>query len=290
MPRPQSREPGEVAVGCSPFAAVLDGHGGMPGVSHRIALGAHGIGYGRSGSYQVRRDRQAVGARLQIPANCHRLGQGARCREDTRVGGGVRCARESADQDTSACTVTACCVEEGNDYSCIENLVGTKFDDRLAGDVDDNQIEGRRTIGFSVTAATIHCLLVRWRQTLRRTGDGVLFGNDGADFIDGETGSQMVSFAYLTDGVTVTWTIPPTGRIRTLSWPWRGSAESAGDDESDDDDTAERVPGRPGHVVGTGVEAARAVEPVRVGRRRLRHPGSDCTAVVLVPASVLPDN
>ena len=111
----------------------------------------------------------------------------------------------------------------GDDFSSIENLVGTKFNDWLAGDAGDNRVEGRRgndwifgggaddTLfggeghdylfggpGDDVLygGAGADCLF-------GDAGDDLLFGGDGPDHIDGGPGSDTVTYAGTAAGVTV---------------------------------------------------------------------------------------
>ena len=93
----------------------------------------------------------------------------------------------------------------GDDFSSIENFVGTKFNDWLAGDGGDNQIEGRRGNDWIVVGGAEDTLFGGdgHDHLFGGPGDDVLFGGDGTDRIDGGPGSDTVTYAGAVAGVTV---------------------------------------------------------------------------------------
>ena len=93
----------------------------------------------------------------------------------------------------------------GDDFSSIENVVGTKFNDRLAGDAGDNVLEGRQGNDWIFGGGAQDTLFggVGHDHLFGGAGDDPLFGGAGADYIDGGPGSDTVSYAGAAAGVSV---------------------------------------------------------------------------------------
>ena len=111
----------------------------------------------------------------------------------------------------------------GDNFSSIEKLVGTKFNDWLAGDSGDNRIEGRRGNDWIFGGSDEDTLLggeghdylfggrgddvlfggVGSDDLFGDAGDDTLFGGDGPDRIDGGPGTDTVTFAGAAAGVAV---------------------------------------------------------------------------------------
>ena len=75
----------------------------------------------------------------------------------------------------------------GDDFSSIENVVGTKFNDRLAGDAGDNLLEGRHGNDWIFGGGAQDTLFggVGHDLLFGGAGDDLLFGGASADYIDG---------------------------------------------------------------------------------------------------------
>ena len=93
----------------------------------------------------------------------------------------------------------------GDDFSSIENIVGTTFNDWLAGDSGHNQIQGRGGNDWIFGAGGADTLIGgRGADYLfGGPGDDVLFGGEGPDRIDGGPGSDTVTYAGAAAGVAV---------------------------------------------------------------------------------------
>ena len=93
----------------------------------------------------------------------------------------------------------------GDDFSSIENVVGTRFNDWLGGDAGDNLIEGRRGNDWIVGRGGEDTLLggEGGDHLFGGAGDDLLFGGPGADRIDGGPGSDTVTYAGAAAGVAV---------------------------------------------------------------------------------------
>ena len=70
----------------------------------------------------------------------------------------------------------------GDDFSSIENLVGTKFNDWLAGDAGGNQLEGRRGNDWLFGGSA----------------DDTLFGGEGTDYQ--QYGSEQLAVRIVDTG------------------------------------------------------------------------------------------
>ena len=93
----------------------------------------------------------------------------------------------------------------GDDFSSIENIVGTKFNDWLAGDAGDNLLEGRHGNDWIFGAGAQDTLFggKGHDHLFGGAGDDLLYGGAGADYIDGGPGSDTVSYAGAAAGVSV---------------------------------------------------------------------------------------
>ena len=111
----------------------------------------------------------------------------------------------------------------GDNFSSIENLVGTKFNDWLAADAGHNRLEGRRGNDWVFGGNDEDPLLggeghdnlsggrrddvlfggVGADNLFGDAGDDVLFGGAGVDRIDGGPGSGTVTFVGAAAGVAV---------------------------------------------------------------------------------------
>ena len=93
----------------------------------------------------------------------------------------------------------------GDDFSSIENIVGTTFNDWLAGDSGHNQIQGRDGNDWIFGAGGADTLFggCGADYLFGGPGDDVLFGGEGPDRIDGGPGSDTVTYAGAAAGVAV---------------------------------------------------------------------------------------
>ena len=160
----------------------------------------------------------------------------------------------------------------GDDFSSIENLVGTKFNDWLAGDAGGNRIEGRRGNDWIFGGSDEDTLLggqghdnlfggrgddvlyggVGADNLFGDAGDDVLYGGDGSDHIDGGPGSDTVTYAGTAAGVKVSLGAAAAGAGEDTIEAVEVVFGSNGDDTLAGDDAANLLAGMRGDDEITG--------------------------------------
>ena len=162
----------------------------------------------------------------------------------------------------------------GDNFSSIENLVGTKFYDWLAADAGDNRLEGRRGNDWIFGGSDEDTLFggeghdnlfggrgddvlfggVGADNLFGDAGDDVLYGGDGSDHIDGGPGSDTVTYAGTAAGVAVSLGEATAGAGQDTIEAVEVVIGSDGDDTIGGDDAANLLAGMRGddEIAGGG--------------------------------------